>query len=241
MTKFRNISLRAAALVTILLVTVICASSAEAGERWRRDSNPYYQTFGIKGTGMFTWGLEWGSTLSFYDKSSFIFMAEEGFAVEGGELLVDPHMNAFALFSVGYNVSYNTNVSINTGWQGVAKEKRIFPVTGRVTYVFTGLPRLTSERTPTYTPDIQNFVFFDTGVGISQAQLHGLTLLAKAGYGVRLPLGYGMSLDTSLSFQASYAHPELYDKFADRKVPWSKVGKSDSFYMGLSLSMAVRF
>ena len=231
-------------IASALVAVVFGDLSASASDKWRRESNPYYKAVSFKGTGMFTWGFEWGSTLSFYDSSSYIFMAEEGFAVEGNELITSPHMNAFALASLGYYVSNDVVVSLNTGWQGIQDGKRIIPVTGRVTYTFAGLPKLPSksdEEAMTYIPGLQHFVFFDTGLGISQAQLHGATMLAKAGYGLRVPLGYGMGLDTMLSFQTCYAHPEIYDNFADKKVPWSRVGKSDSFYFGVSLSMAVRF
>jgi len=229
--------------VEILLGLLAPVRSRAEGFGTKRENDQYYRDFGIKGVGRFSWSLEWGSTLSFYDSGSYIFMAEEGFAVEGGETIINPHVNAFALISLGYNASYNTRISLGTGWQGIQEGKRIIPLTARITYVFAGLPdpAFTPEEGSPYVPKTQHFVFFDTGAGLSQSQLHGVTLLAKAGYGMSFPLGYGMSIDTILSFQLSYAHPEIYDHFADRKVPWSMVGKSDSLYMGASLSMAVNF
>jgi len=230
-------------IATIAVTILLCHQQSYAEGFWKRASNPYYQTFGLKGTDMFTWGFEWGSTLSFYDASSYTFMAEEGFAVEGGDKIIDTHVNGFALVSLGYYASNDVHFSINTGWQGLQKSKRIIPLTGRITYLFAGVPDLGSstEESSVHMPSVQHFLFFDTGVGFSQSQLHGMSLLAKAGYGIRLPLGYGLSLDTMLSFQGAYAHPEIYDNFADRKVPWEMVGRSDSFYMGVSLSMAIRF
>ena len=232
-------------IIALTFVAAVFGShSVSAADKWRRESNPYYKAFSLKGTGMFTWGFEWGSTLSFYDRSSYIFMAEEGFAVEGNEFIDTPHMNAFALAFLGYYVSRDVVVSLNTGWQGIQNGRRIIPVTGRIAYTFAGLPKLPSksdEQVTTSIPGLQHFVFFDTGLGISQAQLHGMTMLAKAGYGLRIPLGYGTGLDTMISFQSCYAHPEIYDNFADKKVLWSRVGKSDSVYLGVSLSMAVRF
>ena len=98
------------------------------------------------------------------------------------------------VFGIGYR--YN-EFTLGTGWQGLARNCRVFPVT--VAWSHFRDP----ERNSGLHLDLE------AGVGFPEAKSNDIFYSGNIGFGYRIPVGCGLKMDCGVSLRTSYVH--LYD------------------------------
>lgn len=175
------------------------------------------------------YGAEWGIMESVLQGTHAIFTTEEGFPVKISHLGSKPHPNMFILANVGMELEDIFSLSLYSGYMGVAPDKRIFPITGRV-----GV-------TPFGARSDGPVAYLDAGIGIVDRKADYILVLAKGGGGYRYALSRNSSVDLLLNLQMAFDQPEVWDRVTESYIPEYRVRASKGFYLAVGLSVALNF
>ena len=81
----------------------------------------------------FRWGLEWGASGICHSNTYCVYTADEGFIVEYRKLSNRLHVNGTLEGFVGIDFARRMNISLHSGYAGIADGERGVPVSLRPT------------------------------------------------------------------------------------------------------------
>lgn len=141
----------------------------------------------------------------------------------------------------GFQVPYNGEVMgligleykrlglyVRSGYMGLQKEECVVPVLLRSSFA---LSRSGVEK--------HGSIYIEGGCGLQKSK--PVSAVTGTGYVYRLRLSEKLALDMNGGLRISYSHPDVYDKYAERKVPKESLGLSNSLNIGLALTIALVF
>lgn len=161
-----------------------------------------FSTSQMTGRGL-RWGLEWGASGICHSNTSCIYTAEEGYIVEYKKNSSRLHVNASLEGFVGMDFARRINVSVHSGYSGIAYGERGVPLSLRPTLFFGKNPA-----THGASVFVEGGLFFRKNADISK--------FAKIGTGWRTKLSEHIALDFNIGLQISGTHPDIYDKYSGK-------------------------
>ena len=117
---------------------------------------------------------------------------------------------------------------VRSGFMGLQKGESVVPVLLRSSFA---LSRSGVEK--------HGSIYIEGGCGLQKSK--PVSAVTGTGYGYRLRLSEKLALDMNGGLRISYSHPDVYDKYAERKVPKESLGLSNSLNIGLALTIALVF
>lgn len=117
---------------------------------------------------------------------------------------------------------------IRSGFMGLQKGESAVPVLLRSSFA---LSRSGVEK--------HGSIYIEGGCGLQKSK--PVSAVTGTGYVYRLRLSEKLALDMNGGLRISYSHPDVYDKYAERKVPKESLGLSNSLNIGLALTIALVF
>lgn len=117
---------------------------------------------------------------------------------------------------------------VRSGYMGLQKGESVVPVLLRSSFA---LSRSGVEK--------HGFIYIEGGCGLQKSK--PVSAVTGTGYVYRLRLSEKLALDLNGGLRISYSHPDVYDKYAERKVPKESLGLSNSLNIGLALTIALVF
>lgn len=178
--------------------------------------------------GKFHYGVEWGVSNTFTSWTHCTFQTVEGYVVENRDIEYSALMNATVLGFVSMDISKWVWLSAYSGYTGLRKGEHVIPLTLRSSFAL--------NRTGTANPGA---VFIEGGCGFRKGAK--VSAIARVGYTYRVILSSFMALDLTAGTHLTLSHPDVYDKYSERKVPPEALGVSSSLNTGVFLSMALVF
>lgn len=184
-------------------------------------------TFQMTGRGL-RWGVEWGASGICHSNTSCIYMAEEGYAVEYEKNSNRLHINASIEGFVGMDFARRLNVSLHSGYSGIADGERGVPLSLRPTLYFGKAPASGGSS-----------IFLEGGVFFRKKAY--ISKFAKIGTGWRTKLSEHISLDFNIGIQISTSNPDIYDKYSGKYLRNREVRELKCINEGFFLSTALVF
>lgn len=182
-----------------------------------------------EGSARLSFGIEWGYDVTFLEYHHYNYMdASDGFRIDEKDLDVLFYSNGHATAHLTLEFARRWALGINAGYAGIQQRTRFFPVALRSTY-YLG----------TYSTDGQ-FVFLEGGAGLHETR-QTISPFGRTGYGHRIVLSEGKSLDLAASLRVAFDHPPIYDASISGYVPEANIRRSDALYSALCLSVALNF
>jgi len=174
----------------------------------------------------FSYGLEWGIAETAWARYDYQYRTLENFRAGKVMDTFESHLNGSVLGFAGINVSRRMNIGIYSGYQGITNGVRIIPAKLKIKY-FTGRE-----------PGIRGWLLAaGAGIGMNPSEKMDIcSNLAEAGFGRRVYVGCGVSMDFTLTLLAGWSHPPVYNNYDDVTVDSDHLDKSDK----LSLSGAFK-
>lgn len=117
---------------------------------------------------------------------------------------------------------------VRSGYMGLQKEECVVPVLLRSSFA---LSRSGVEK--------HGSIYIEGGCGLQKSK--PVSAVTGTGYVYRLRLSEKLALDLNGGLRISYSHPDVYDKYAERKVPKESLGQSKILNIGLALTIALVF
>lgn len=142
------------------------------------------------------YGVSWGASYSFAAADKATYITEDLMLAEINDVHGYSRVNGLLMCRFGIGCRYN-EFTLGTGWQGLARNCRVFPVT--VAWSHFRDP----ERNSGLHLDLE------AGVGFPEAKSNDIFYSGNIGFGYRIPVGCGLKMDCGISLRTSYVH--LYD------------------------------
>lgn len=202
-------------LTIILILCSLCKSAAAQGEP--RSAYPKV-----------TFGAEWSYTGTVLYGTHFNFFSHEGYRENITDCQSGYWNNAEALLHVGYNINHNWNISLYTGFCGLADIHNAIPISLRATYAF-GKDSLMDRW----------LTFVDLGTGVSLGEAPQEILTGKLGGGYRLSLSRNTKLDFLMAIRTTYTHPTII--YGENVIPLDKVNRNSAVLASYSLGISLTF
>lgn len=202
-------------LVTVITVLTVLGTSASAARPGSR----------------LTFGAEWGFNAQVIDYHRFTYKDQYGSIVPDRHDGFAYNGNLYILLNAGVTVSDRSVVSLQSGIEGVAKNRNIIPV--RLKYSFL----------PSGVMSDGALLFAAAGIGFP-GDRHSTpvpSIGGQVGAGYRINLAGKTNIEFFGSFKATYDHPGIIDKASGEYVPVSRIIKNDAFYGSVSVGLAVNF
>lgn len=117
---------------------------------------------------------------------------------------------------------------VRSGYMGLQKGESVVPVLLRSSFA---LSRSGVEK--------HGSIYIEGGCGLQKSK--PVSAVTGTGYVYRLRLSEKLALDMNGGLRISYSHPDVYDKYAEQKVPKESLGLSKSLNIGLALTIALVF
>lgn len=176
----------------------------------------------------FRWGLEWGASGICHSNAYCVYTADEGFIVEYRKISNRLHVNGTLEGFVGIDFAQRLNISLHSGYAGIADGERGVPLSLR--------PTLRLGRNP----DGGRASLFAEG-GVFFRKNADISMFAKLGTGWRTTLSQHLALDFNAGLQVSRTHPDIYDKYSGRYLAGDSVRGLKCFNAGFFLTTALVF
>ena len=168
----------------------------------------------------FRYGLEWGVNSAILVGSHSSYISGEGYLVDSRSLDFRSHINGEVMGLIG--------LDLRSGYMGLQKGESVVPVLLRSSFA---LSRSGVEK--------HGSIYIEGGCGLQKSK--PVSAVTGTGYVYRLRLSEKLALDMNGGLRISYSHPDVYDKYAERKVPKESLGLSNSLNIGLALTIALVF
>jgi len=182
-----------------------------------------------EGSARLSFGIEWGYDGTFLEVHHYNYMdATDGFRIDEKKANAMLYTNGHATAHLTLEFARRWALGLNAGYAGIQQRTRFFPIALRTTYY------LDSYRTD------GQFVFLEGGAGFHETR-KSISPFARSGYGYRLVLSEGKSLDLAGSLRVAFDHPPIYDSSIPGYVPQDNIRRSDALYSALCFSIALNF
>lgn len=175
----------------------------------------------------FRYGLEWGVNSAILVGSHSSYISGEGYLVDSRSLDFRSHINGELMGLIGLEYK-RLGLYIRSGYMGLQKGESVVPVLLRSSFA---LSRSGVEK--------HGSIYIEGGCGLQKAK--PVSAVTGTGYIYRLRLSEKLALDMNGGLRISYSHPDVYDKYAEQKVPKESLGLSNSLNIGLALTIALVF
>lgn len=175
----------------------------------------------------FRYGLEWGVNSAILVGSHSSYISGEGYLVDSRSLDFRSHINGEVMGLMGLEYK-RLGLYIRSGYMGLQKGESVVPVLLRSSFA---LSRSGVEK--------HGSIYIEGGCGLQKSK--PVSTVTGTGYVYRLRLSEKLALDMNGGLRISYSHPDVYDKYAERKVPKESLGLSNSLNIGLALTIALVF
>lgn len=175
----------------------------------------------------FRYGLEWGVNSAILVGSHSSYISGEGYLVDSRSLDFRSHINGEVMGLIGLEYK-RLGLYIRSGYMGLQKGESVVPVLLRSSFA---LSRSGVEK--------HGSIYIEGGCGLQKSK--PVSAVTGTGYVYRLRLSEKLALDLNGGLRISYSHPDVYDKYAERKVPKESLGLSNSLNIGLALTIALVF
>ena len=175
----------------------------------------------------FRYGLEWGVNSAILVGSHSSYISGEGYLVDSRSLDFRSHINGEVMGLIGLEYK-RLGLYIRSGYMGLQKGESVVPVLLRSSFA---LSRSGVEK--------HGSIYIEGGCGLQKSK--PVSAVTGTGYVYRLRLSEKLALDMNGGLRISYSHPDVYDKYAERKVPKESLGLSNSLNIGLALTIALVF
>lgn len=175
----------------------------------------------------FRYGLEWGVNSAILVGSHSSYISGEGYLVDSRSLDFRSHINGEVMGLIGLEYK-RLGLYIRSGYMGLQKGESVVPVLLRSSFA---LSRFGVEK--------YGSIYIEGGCGLQKSK--PVSAVTGTGYVYRLRLSEKLALDMNGGLRISYSHPDVYDKYAERKVPKESLGLSNSLNIGLALTIALVF
>ena len=172
-------------------------------------------------------GLEWGVNSAILAGSHSAYISGEGYLVDSRSLDFRSHINGEVMGLIGLEYR-RLGLYIRSGYMGLQKGESVVPVLLRSSFA---LSRSGVEK--------HGSIYIEGGCGLQKSK--PVSAVTGTGYVYRLRLSEKLALDMNGGLRISYSHPDVYDKYAERKVPKESLGLSNSLNIGLALTIALVF
>ena len=206
-------------IIIILLTILVCRTAP--GEESHHSS--------YSRTGRFVYGVEWGISGNLFNYNVTTFITDVQSLVQIRS--IDPffHVNGEILADAGVNIGKRFNLSLAAGYAGIQKNMRFFPAELR------GQVFLRPWQTE------GSYFQIGGGGGLAENKQHRSAFFGRIGYGYRIYLGNGVSIDLKTAVMLAYSHPDAYDKYTGKVVPQVNLRQSDSMSLNTLLCIALIF
>ena len=198
-------------IMALILAVVVPASGREA-----------------RASGRFHYGCEWGIQTGIVNSLDCRFISYEGYLVNYQTTDYGVHVNGMVTAFAGYDVLRRVNLSVHTGYLGLADGERGVPVTLRLTTYLSASP---GEK--------GSSVFAEGGISITRDV--PVSRLYRLGYSFRARLADFLALDLNAGLQISYSHPIIYDKYSGHVISFDEIAHLKNFNGGLFITAALVF
>lgn len=175
----------------------------------------------------FRYGMEWGVNSAILVGSHSSYISGEGYLVDSRSLDFRSHINGEVMGLIGLEYK-RLGLYVRSGYMGLQKEECVVPVLLRSSFA---LSRSGIEK--------HGSIYIEGGCGLQKSK--PVSAVTGTGYVYRLRLSEKLALDLNGGLRISYSHPDVYDKYAERKVPKESLGQSKSSNIGLALTIALVF
>lgn len=175
----------------------------------------------------FRYGMEWGVNSAILVGSHSSYISGEGYLVDSRSLDFRSHINGEVMGLIGLEYK-RLGLYIRSGYMGLQKGESVVPVLLRSSFA---LSRSGVEK--------HGSIYIEGGCGLQKSK--PVSAVTGTGYVYRLRLSEKLALDMNGGLRISYSHPDVYDKYAERKVPKESLGLSNSLNIGLALTIALVF
>lgn len=175
----------------------------------------------------FRYGMEWGVNSAILVGSHSSYISGEGYLVDSRSLDFRSHINGEVMGLIGLEYK-RLGLYVRSGYMGLQKEESVVPVLLRSSFA---LSRSGVEK--------HGSIYIEGGCGLQKSK--PVSAVTGTGYVYRLRLSEKLALDLNGGLRISYSHPDVYDKYAERKVPKESLGQSKSLNIGLALTIALVF
>lgn len=175
----------------------------------------------------FRYGMEWGVNSAILVGSHSSYISGEGYLVDSRSLDFRSHINGEVMGLIGLEYK-RLGFYFRSGYMGLQKEECVVPVLLRSSFA---LSRSGIEK--------HGSIYIEGGCGLQKSK--PVSAVTGTGYVYRLRLSEKLALDLNGGLRISYSHPDVYDKYAERKVPKESLGQSKSLNIGLAFTIALVF
>lgn len=175
----------------------------------------------------FRYGMEWGVNSAILVGSHSSYISGEGYLVDSRSLDFRSHINGEVMGLIGLEYK-RLGLYVRSGYMGLQKEECVVPVLLRSSFA---LSRSGIEK--------HGSIYIEGGCGLQKSK--PVSAVTGTGYVYRLRLSEKLALDLNGGLRISYSHPDVYDKYAERKVPKESLGQSKSLNIGLAFTIALVF
>lgn len=175
----------------------------------------------------FRYGMEWGVNSAILVGSHSSYISGEGYLVDSRSLDFRSHINGEVIGLIGLEYK-RLGLYVRSGYMGLQKEECVVPVLLRSSFA---LSRSGIEK--------HGSIYIEGGCGLQKSK--PVSAVTGTGYVYRLRLSEKLALDLNGGLRISFSHPDVYDKYAERKVPKESLGQSKSLNIGLALTIALVF
>ncbi len=175
----------------------------------------------------FRYGIEWGVNSAILVGSHSSYISGEGYLVDSRSLDFRSHINGEVMGLIGLEYK-RLGLYVRSGYMGLQKEECVVPVLLRSSFA---LSRSGVEK--------HGSIYIEGGCGLQKSK--PVSAVTGTGYVYRLRLSEKLALDMNGGLRISYSHPDVYDKYAERKVPKESLGQSKSLNISLALTIALVF
>ena len=175
----------------------------------------------------FRYGMEWGVNSAILVGSHSSYISGEGYLVDSRSLDFRSHINGEVMGLIGLEYK-RLGLYIRSGYMGLQKGESVVPVLLRSSFA---LSRSGVEK--------HGSIYIEGGCGLQKSK--PVSAVTGTGYVYRLRLSEKLAFDMNGGLRISYSHPDVYDKYAERKVPKESLGLSNSLNIGLALTIALVF
>lgn len=174
--------------------------------------------------------IEWGYSATLFESHNYIYYDDYGSRIPDKYTGLARMSNAYLLAGAGFNVGGKSNIGIQSGYCGIARDRNIIPLLFRYKYAFAG--------------SSDDGAIFIAGAGVGfpvNTTSDAVVVSGSIGGGYRLVLSGKTSIDIQCTARLAYDRPEVFQKGSNRPVPAGRILRNDAFYGSLNIGLAINF
>lgn len=183
---------------------------------------------GKNGNERFRWGVEWGLQAPFMNNLNCAYITEDGYLVEINRFKTRRKTNGFINGFIGYDVAKRINLSLYSGYMGLAPNERGIPISLRI-----------SAHVSRFKCESGSSVFAEGGIFMQKDV--PLSEVFRTGYSYRMRLAPFLSVDLEAGMQASSSHPKVFDSYSGKYIDNSNLSRIKNLNAGVFFAVALVF